>query len=129
MRSLVHAIAAVGLLGLAGIAHAQTAPVTVQLGEQNKSGETGTATITPNGNKTQVVLQMKGAPAGAQPAHIHAGTCASLDPKPRIPLQNVTDGKSTTTLDMPMSEVMSGAINVHKSTSDIKTYVACGDLK
>jgi len=30
---------------------------------------------------------------------------------------------------MPMSEVMSGAINVHKSTEDIKTYVACGDLK
>ena len=129
MRSLVHAIAVVGFAGLAGIAQAQTSPVTVQLGEQNKSGEAGTATITPNGNKTQVVLQLKGAPAAAQPAHIHDGTCASLDPKPRIPLQNVTDGKSTTTLDMPMSAVMKGAINVHKSMSDIKTYVACGDLK
>ena len=46
-----------------------------------------------------------------------------------IPLQNVTDGKSTTTVDMPISQVMKGAINVHKSTSDLKTYVACGDLK
>jgi hypothetical protein len=112
-----------------GIALAQSSPVTVQLNEQNKSGETGTATITPQGSKTQVVLQIEGAPAEAQPAHIHDGTCASLDPKPRIPLQNVVNGKSTTTLDMPMSEVAKGAINVHKSASDIKTYVACADLK
>jgi hypothetical protein len=28
-----------------------------------------------------------------------------------------------------MSEVVNGAINVHKSADDIKTYVACGDLK
>ena len=39
------------------------------------------------------------------------------------------NGKSTTTLDMPMSAVTKGAINVHKSTADLKTYVACGDLK
>ena len=112
-----------------GIALAQTSPVTVQLNEQNKSGETGTATITPQGSKTQVVLQIEGAPAEAQPAHIHDGTCAALYPKPRIPLQNVVNGKSTTTLNMPMSEVTKGAINVHKSASDIKTYVACADLK
>lgn len=112
-----------------GIALAQTSPLTVQLNEQNKSGETGTATITPQGSKTQVLLQIEGAPAEAQPAHIHDGTCASLDPKPRIPLQNVVNGKSTTTLNMPMSEVTKGAINVHKSASDIKTYVACADLK
>ena len=129
MKPLIPTVAMAALVALTGIALAQNSPVTVQLGEQNKSGESGTATITPQGNKTQVVLQINGAPADAQPAHIHAGTCASLDPKPKIPLQNVTNGKSTTTLDMPMSEVMSGAINVHKSTSDIKTYVACGDLK
>ena len=129
MKPLVPTVAAAAFAAMTGIALAQSSPVTVQLGEQNKSGETGTATITPQGTKTQVVLQMKGAPADAQPAHIHDGTCASLDAKPRIPLQNVTSGKSTTTLNMPMSEVMKGAINVHKSTSDIKTYVACGDLK
>src|SRR5262249_47039005 len=128
-KRLLPAVAVAAIAAMSGIALAQNSPVTVQLGEQNKSGESGTATITPEGNKTKVVLQLKGAPGAAQPAHIHAGTCASLDPKPKIPLQNVTNGKSTTTLDMPMAEVMSGAINVHKSTSDIKTYVACGDLK
>ena len=129
MKRLVPAVAAAAFAAMTGIALAQNKPATVQLGEQNKSGESGTATITPQGNKTQVVLQLKGAPADAQPAHIHDGTCASIDPKPRIPLQNVTNGKSTTMLDLPMTEVMKGAVNVHKSASDLKTYVACGDLK
>ena len=129
MKRLVPTVAVAAFAAMTGIALAQGSPVTAQLSEQNKSGETGTATITPQGSKTQVVLLMKGAPAEAQPAHIHDGTCASLDPKPRIPLQNVVNGKSTTTLDMPMSEVTKGAINVHKSASDLKTYVACGDLK
>ena len=129
MKPLVPTVAMAVLAAMTGIAIAQGSPVTVQLGEQNKSGETGTATITAQGSKTQIVLQMQGAPAEAQPAHIHDGTCAALDPKPRIPLQNVTGGKSTTTVDVPISQVMKGAINVHKSTSDLKTYVACGDLK
>jgi len=129
MTRLIRTVAATAFAALTGIALAQGSPLTVQLGEQNKSGETGTATITSQGSKTQVVLEMKGAPAEAQPAHIHDGTCASLDPKPRIPLQNVVNGKSTTTIDKPISEVTKGAINVHKSAADVKTYVACGDLK
>lgn len=111
---------------------AQDKPVTVNLSAQNASGESGTATLTPQGDKTQVTIKLTGAPEGVQqPAHIHDGTCATLDPKPRIPLQNVVGGTSTTTLDMKLSDIMSkrGAINVHKSASDLKTYVACGDLK
>ena len=130
MNRFLPTVAAVALASVTCLAFAQDKAVTVQLGEQNKSGETGTATITPQGgNKTQVVLEIKGAPAEAQPAHIHDGTCAAIDPKPRIPLQNVVNGKSTTVVDMPMSAVMKGAVNVHKSASDLKTYVACGDLK
>jgi len=128
MKRLLPALA-VSVLGIAGVALAQNAPVTVKLLEQNKSGESGTVTITPQGSKTQIEVQLTGAPSAAQPAHVHAGSCAKLDPKPKIPLQNVVDGKSTTVVDMPMSQVMNGAINVHKSTEDIKTYVACGDLK
>jgi hypothetical protein len=43
----------------------------------------------------------------------------------------VSDGRSTTTLDVPRAQIMSGggAINVHRSAQDIKTCVACGDLK
>jgi Cu/Zn superoxide dismutase len=131
MKRLLPVVAAASLLLAAGGALAQDAPVTVKLSPQNGSGESGTVTFTPEGsNKTQVVVQLTGAPAAAQPAHIHEGSCAKLNPAPKIPLQNVVDGKSTTVLDMPMKQVMAGgAVNVHKSAQDVKTYVACGDLK
>ncbi len=128
LHSLCAAIALVG----AGGALAQDKPVTVNLSAQNASGENGTATLTPQGDKTQVVIKLTGAPDGTQqPAHIHDGSCAKLDPKPRVPLQNVVGGNSTTTLDMKLGDIMSkgGAINVHKSAADVKTYVACGDMK
>ena len=123
--------AALAFVG-ASAALAQDKPVTVNLSAQNASGESGTATLTPQGDKTQVVIKLTGAPDGTQqPAHIHDGSCAKLDPKPRVPLQNVVGGNSTTTLDMKLVDIMSkgGAINVHKSAADVKTYVACGDMK
>ena len=107
-------------------------PVTVKLSQQNKSGVSGTARLTPAGDKTKVELNMKGAPKGAsQPAHIHEGTCAKLDPKPKYGLQNVVDGKSTSEVPVSIGELTKGnlAINVHKSAEEVKVYVACGDIK
>ena len=106
--------------------------VTVRLGQQNDSKESGTARLTPEGDKTKVVINLKGAPKGVQqPAHIHEGSCAKLDPKPKYPLQNVVDGKSTSEVPVKLDELTGGnlAINVHKSGEDLKTYVACGDIK
>lgn len=105
-------------------------PATVKLGALNGSGETGTATLTPEGDKTKVEVVLDGAPATAQPAHIHQGSCAKLDPKPKYPLENVVGGKSTTTLPVSLGTLTGGgyAINVHKSAQDVKTYVACGDI-
>jgi len=106
--------------------------VTVKLSQQNNSKESGSAKLTPEGDKTKVEMSIKGAPKGvSQPAHIHEGSCAKLDPKPKYALQNVVDGKSTTEVPVSISELQKGnlAINVHKSADDIKTYVACGDIK
>jgi hypothetical protein len=106
--------------------------VTVRLAQQNKSGESGSARLTPADGKTKVVINLKGAPKGVpQPAHIHEGSCAKLDPKPKYPLQNVVDGKSTSEVPVSVDTLMAGnmAINVHKSAEDAKTYVACGDIK
>jgi len=127
----ISSICAAFALVAASAALAQDKQVTVNLGAQNASGETGTATLTPKGDKTEVVVKLTGAPSAAQPAHIHDGSCANIDPKPRVPLQNLVNGTSTTNLDMKLSDIMSkgGAINVHKSAADLKTYVACGDLK
>ena len=106
--------------------------VSLPLKAQNKSGETGTVKLTPMGDKTKVEVSLKGGPKGvAQPAHVHEGSCAKLDPKPKYPLSNVVDGKSSSEVPAKMDELMGGnmAVNVHKSGDDIKTYVACADLK
>lgn len=131
-QQLSYALCTTVALIAAGGALAQDKPVTVTLASQNASGEKGTATLTPHADKTQVVIKLAGAPSAVQqPAHIHDGSCATLDPKPRVPLQNVVGGTSTTTVDMKLADIMSkgGAINVHKSAEEVKTYVACGDLK
>jgi hypothetical protein len=106
--------------------------VNVKLSQQNKSKESGTAKLTPAGDKTKVEISLKGAPKGvSQPAHIHEGSCAKLDPKPKYALQNVVDGKSTSEVPVSISELQKGnlAINVHKSADEVKVYVACGDIK
>ncbi|MGD0474851.1 MAG: CHRD domain-containing protein [Candidatus Velthaea sp.] len=103
---------------------------TFKLSPQNGSGESGTATLTQHGGALTVKLTLTGG-SGMQPAHIHKGTCANLNPKPAYPLATVTDGTSTTTLkNVTLAQLMSGtyAINVHKSTSEIKVYVACGNI-
>lgn len=106
--------------------------VTVQMQAQNGSGETGTAMLEQEGANVRVTISLAGAPKTAQPAHIHEGTCAKLNPAPKYPLTSVTDGKSSSVVkDVKLSELTSGsfAINVHKSAEDLKTYVSCGDIK
>lgn len=125
-------VVGIALAASASLAFAQQKPVIVKLGPQNKSGESGTAKLTPEGDKTKVEISLKGAPKGAsQPAHFHEGGCANLDPKPKYGLSNVVDGKSSTEVPVKLDELVGGslAINVHKSAEDVKTYVACGDVK
>lgn len=110
---------------------AKEMPLTINLGAQNNSGETGTATLTPEGHKTKVVIELSNAPAGvAQPAHIHEGTCAKLDKAPKWKLEPVKDGKSTTMVPASLETILKDktAINVHKSPDEIQVYVACGDI-
>ena len=104
---------------------------TVDLSAQNGSSESGTVTLTADGERTKVVISLDNAPSGIpQPAHIHKGRCKELDPNPAYGLQNVVDGKSTTDVDEPLDELQNEdyAVNVHKSGSDLKTYVSCGDI-
>lgn len=101
------------------------------LAAQNGSGEAGTVTLTAEGQKTRVEVALVGAPSETpQPAHVHPGSCAKLDPKPKYPLTSLVDGYSSTTLDVPISQLTAGdlAVNVHKSASELPKYVSCGDL-
>jgi hypothetical protein len=103
---------------------------TVNLSAQNNFGLTGRATLTDAGNQTMVQLTITGSD-DVHPAHIHNGTCANLDPTPLYPLADVRGGLSSTTVPASLADITSGqkAINVHRSPSDIATYVACGDIR
>lgn len=105
--------------------------VTVELAEQNGSGQSGTATLSSAGEGvTTVAISLSDPPAEPQPAHIHPGSCADLDPTPKYPLDDVVEGSSETTVNAPLDELRGGglAINVHRSAAEVETYVACGDI-
>jgi hypothetical protein len=105
------------------------APVTVPLKELNGSGESGRAVLRDTKAGLVVSLTLTGG-KGIQPAHIHKGSCAKLDPKPWYPLKNVINGTSMTTIPgVTIAEIAGkSAINVHKSLKELPVYVACGDV-
>jgi Cu/Zn superoxide dismutase len=133
-RPTVLAIAAIAALlvapAFAGAADKDNS-VKIKLGAMNGSNETGTATLIPKGEKTTVVIDVANAPKDPQPAHFHLGTCDKYNPHHEYNLEAVVDGKSTTTLDAPVSKLVGGdmVINVHKSAVDVATISACAIVK
>ena len=102
--------------------------VTIALGQLSDSGQTGSATLTQVGSKTQVTINA-GALPDSQPVHIHNGTCDTLGGV-AYALTNVEDGMSTTLVDVSLAELRAApfAVNLHKSSDEIATYTACGNL-
>lgn len=130
--------------------------ITVPLMMQNNSGLKGYAMISDNADGKAVVrikmmmqpnpmmmkstdgekkeegmMRMGNMGTSTYPAHIHTGTC----PTPGAvvyPLTSITAGMSETVLGTSTKSLIGGfplAINVHKSSTDLAAYVACGDLK
>lgn len=66
----------------------------------------------------------------AEPAHIHIGEC----PNPgavKYNLTSVVNRTSTTTINATIAQLKAMGklvVNVHKSSTEISQYVACGDL-
>src|SRR5215208_473046 len=100
----------------------QSKVVRITLIDENGSGEDGSAQLTDQGDgTTKVELLMLNVPEGAeQPAHIHKGTCANLDPKPAYPLNTIVNSKSTTVVKVALADLLANkyAINVHKSAAE-----------
>ena len=132
LRSLGPVLGLVAMVIFVSGTFAEAADVTVRLGPLNSSGESGTATLSDvTGNKTKVVIAVTGQPANVpQPVHIHKGSCAQMDPAPAYGLTTLTDGKSETVIDQPLSTLQKErfAINGHKSAQEANTYVFCGDI-
>jgi len=127
---VVLAVAAASLALAAPAAAQGDQTVTVVMGELNDSGVAGAATLEADGDVTVVTIDLEGA-TGDHPAHIHEGTCDTLDPNPAYPLTDVNeDGVSETTIDVPLAQLLDSphAVNVHQSTEDIGTYISCGNI-
>ncbi len=130
MKRIVFSLGVLWSLLLVAAAPAQET-VTISLKEQNRSGQSGTAVLRAMGDQTEVTIQITPGPAGVdQPAHIHEGTCANLNPRPAFPLSPVRDGRSTTTVNAKLTDLLAKpfAINVHKSAQEVSVYVACGEI-
>jgi hypothetical protein len=118
-------------------------PITIELEEQNASGQAGTATLRRRGNRAfEVAIEMSPPakfPGGAQNAHIHNVTCADYaamtDFNKQLAtvvdwLSSLSKGSSTTKVEVPLAERATGAyaINVHEQNAPY-TVVACGNIR
>ena len=140
-RVLLGIAAAAALAMMAGAAFAadqstgNASPLVYKLDAIGDSGQSGTVTLTPSTTdgkpSTTVVIAVTGEPAGAtEPAHIHKTPCPGTLTSVVYGLNSVVDGKSTTVVPAPIETFGSGfSINIHKSKDEIKTYIACGNLK
>lgn len=115
------------------VAEAAAAPevrsLTVPLQELSASGVTGEATLTETADGTDVSLMVEGA-AGANPVHIHLGSCDALGEVAAALTDIAADGMSETSVPLTLDELTAGeyAINAHESVENITTYIACGDI-
>jgi Cu/Zn superoxide dismutase len=116
-KNFALALVVAGALTSAAPAMATTNTLTVTMKALNGSNENGTAVLTQTGSSVRVVVKLDNAPATAQPTHIHIGTCGNINKAPEYAL----------VIDQLLK--MHYAINVHKSATDLATYVSCGDIK
>jgi hypothetical protein len=130
MKYTIACAFALALFAVPGLA--QTNSVTIPMHARNGSGENGTATLTQGSDGVHVSVSLANGTSVPQPTHIHIGTCAAINKAPEYPLKNTVDGKSdTTVLGVTLDALLRGhyAINVHKSATDLGTYVSCGDIR
>src|ERR1700738_2161036 len=113
-HTLFAAVLTAALLVAPELAGAADKSVTIKLDAMNGSSETGTATLTPKGDKTVVVIDVTNGTKLPQPAPFHLGSCDKYTPRHEYNLEGVVDGKSTTTLDAPIAKLIGGdmVINV-----------------
>ena len=120
------------VLALMGACGAEAESLVVDLASQEESTQSGTATLTAMGDRTEVVIKVSAGPIedDPQPLHIHFGTCGANLGNVRHVLSNVADGESMTLVDENLSSLRdgNGAINLHKSTNAFSVYKSCGNI-
>jgi hypothetical protein len=109
----------------------QSGDVRLNVASLNNSGVTGVVNLRPiDQNRVRVEVQVRGGDVGQLPIHIHEGTCADLNPTPKIPFTTVASGTSVTELDGSFQQWTSAphVIFMHKSPQELPIFVACADI-
>ena len=103
--------------------------VVVYLSPVQGEGQIGTATLASDGTTTTVQIDVAPITGEVQPIHIHVGKCDDVGSVLHT-LQNVVNGKSVTTIDRSLNEILTFEVlvNVHASYTDASNYTACGQL-
>jgi hypothetical protein len=104
---------------------------TIAMHALNDSGQIGSATITDVGGKVLITVKLTGEPSTAsEPSHVHFGRCPLIKAIPAYNVGPILDGKAESVVDLSWAEINSGkyALNVHKSASDMGTYMSCGNI-
>lgn len=103
--------------------------LTLDLAAQNGSGQSGTAQLTADREKTRIVVEVANPPEVAQPSHVHKGTCDEIGDVV-APLENVVDGRAESVVDMSLAELRRGGliVHAHKSEAEYDTSVACAEI-
>ena len=134
MKHLRFALLGAALAGMLAAAASAATPttLTVKMVPQNDSGERGTETLTEVADGVRVAVKLDGAPKDVpQPTHIHVGNCGHINKAPEYPLANTVNGEGVATVKgVTLADLLKGtyAINVHKSGTEIATYVSCGNI-
>ena len=134
-RASARSVTLTAILGGAVLAGCSGTPtvrsVTLDLEQIDGSGVTGEVVIT-EVDATTTLITVDADPAGHpdMPAHIHPGSCAELVPQPRVALENIVDGRSSTRVPASFEELTAPgqAINLHESNAALDVYTACVDL-
>jgi hypothetical protein len=108
---------------------AGASPLRLDLAAQNGSGQSGTAELTADGDKTRIVVELANAPDFPQPSHVHRGTCDEIGDV-LAPLENVVDGRAESVIDLSLAELRRGGliVHAHKSEAEYDTSIACAEI-
>ncbi len=89
----------------------------------------GAALLIAAEGRTEVTLQMA-ADSAIRPAQIFEGVCPNAS-SVKYPLNNVANGKSFTSVPIPLADLQRGntAIAIRKSFAEAHLFVACANLK
>jgi hypothetical protein len=131
-------IVGAAVAGLAGATYGFDHEWKAVLAPASGSNITGTAEVEEEdkGKTTEAEISIKGATAGAElPWHVHVGKCGSKgavvgagSAYPALKVKEDGSAKAEAKLDIPAPTSGEYYVNVHKSATDLKTIVSCGDL-